>query len=136
MKKFIIFILLISFSISLYAGEYAVVVNKKNSIDKISKKQLKNIFLKKKYYIGNQKVIAINISANMSLRMHFEKSILGMSRELLNKFWTKQHFHGVSPPSTQSSTKSIKLFVKNVDGAIGYLPKNLIDNSLKVVYEF
>jgi len=136
MKKFIIFMFLISFSINLNASEYAVVVNKKSNIDNISKKQLKKIFLKKQYYIGKQKVIAINISANMPLRIYFEKSILGMDRDRLNSFWTKQHFHGVSPPSTQSSINSVKLFVQNVDGAIGYLPKNLIDDNLKVVYEF
>ncbi|MCW9025743.1 MAG: hypothetical protein OQJ77_00370 [Thiovulaceae bacterium] len=68
--------------------------------------------------------------------MKFEKSILQMSREKLNSFWTKQHFHGISPPLTQSSTNSVKLFVKNVDGAMGYLPKNLIDDSIKVIYEF
>jgi ABC-type phosphate transport system substrate-binding protein len=113
-----------------------VVVNKKNTIEKVSKKQLKNIFLKKQHYIGEQKVIAINISANMPLRMYFEKSILGMDRDRLNSFWTKQHFQGVSPPSTQSSTNSVKLFVQNVDGAIAYLPKSLVDDNLKVVYEF
>jgi ABC-type phosphate transport system substrate-binding protein len=123
-------------TISLHAGEYAVVVNKKNTIGEISKKQLKNIFLKRQFFIGNQKVIAINVSANMPLRIYFEKNILGMSRERLNSFWTSQHFHGVSPPSTQSSTNSVKIFVKNVDGAMGYLPKSLVDDSLKVVYEF
>ena len=134
--KFLKIIFLISITFSLYAGEYAVVVNKKNKIDKISKKQLKNIFLKKRHFIDNQKIVAINVSANMPLRMKFEKSILQMSREKLNSFWTKQHFHGISPPLTQSSTNSVKLFVKNVDGAIGYLPKNLIDDSIKVIYEF
>ncbi|MCW8838335.1 MAG: hypothetical protein OQK11_06505 [Thiovulaceae bacterium] len=134
--KFLKIIFLISITFSLYAGEYAVVVNKKNKIDKISKKQLKNIFLKKRHFIDNQKIVAINVSANMPLRMKFEKSILQMSREKLNSFWTKQHFHGISPPLTQSSTNSVKLFVKNVDGAMGYLPKNLIDDSIKVIYEF
>jgi ABC-type phosphate transport system substrate-binding protein len=120
----------------LQASDYVVVVNKKNTLSTLSKQQLKNIFLKKKHFIADQKLIPVNISANEPLRIEFEKSILGMDRQRLNSFWTKQHFHGVSPPSTQSSTHALKLFVQNVEGAIGYLPKDLLDNNLKVVYEF
>lgn len=72
----------------------------------------------------------------MPIRISFEKNILKMNREELNGFWTKQHFQGVTPPATQSSHNSIKMFVKNVKGAIGYLPLNLIDEETKVLHEF
>jgi len=136
MSKAITILFTLFFSISLYASEYAIVVDKKNPINKISKKQIKNIFLKRRHFIGKQKTIPVNISANMPLRIYFEKNILKMNRERLNGFWTKQHFQGITPPSTQSSNNSVKLFIQNVDGAIGYLPKNLIDESIKVLYEF
>ncbi|MBN2782374.1 MAG: hypothetical protein JXQ66_03955 [Campylobacterales bacterium] len=59
-----------------------------------------------------------------------------MDREQLNTFWTKQHFQGVTPPITQSSLNSLKHFIQNVEGAIGYMPKEEIDDSFKVLYEF
>jgi len=123
-------------SVNIYASKYAIVVNQKNKISKISKQQIKAIFLKKRHYIDDQKIIPVNISANSSVRLYFEKTILKMSRDDLNGFWTKQHFQGVTPPTTQSSGNSAKLFIKNVDGAIGYLPMNLIDKDIKVIYEF
>jgi ABC-type phosphate transport system substrate-binding protein len=136
MNKLFKIILLISISTYLYAGQYAVVVNQKNKLDKISHKHIKDIFLKKRHFIDDQKMIALNVSASMPIRMAFEKKVLKMDRERLNIFWTKQHFQGISPPLTQSSIKSAKAFIKNVDGAIGYLPKKEIDETLKVLYEF
>lgn len=130
------FLLITTLTVSIYANEYALVVSKKSSISELSKQQIKKIFLKKRYYVGDQKVLPVNLTSNMELRIHFEEKVLNMDRKKLNSFWTKQHFQGVSPPSTQSSINSLKLFVQNVDGAIGYLPKNLIDNSVKVIYEF
>ena len=131
-------ILLLSLSLSmlLFSSEYAVVVSKNSQVMKLSKKQIKDIFLIKRHFIDKVKVVPINLSASSKVRNEFEKKILKINREKLNRYWIKQHFQGISPPVIQSSNKSMKLFIKNVDIAIGYLPILLLDSDLRVVYEF
>lgn len=81
-------------------------------------------------------MIPLNLVGQEASRIAFETAVLNMDREQLNTYWIKQHFRGVTPPITQPSHESIKAFVQNVEGSIGYVPSSMVDNSLKVLYEF
>lgn len=128
--------LLLIFSTALYASSYVVVVNKNSTITSLSSKEIRDIYLMKRYHIGSQKVVPVNSASSISLRVLFEENVLEMSRERLNAFWVKQHFQGIKPPLTQSSLEAMKLFIKNVDEAIGYLPKEMLDADMRAIYEF
>jgi ABC-type phosphate transport system substrate-binding protein len=134
MKKLIVLVFI--FVSMLNAKDYAVIVSSDLPFNKVNSSDLKNIFLLKRKYIDDQKVIPINLLSNNKVRLHFEKNIIKMSRKKLNKFWVKQHFRGVSPPTTQASFKSVLEFVANVPGAIGYIPSSLVNQKVKVIYEF
>ena len=134
MKLFIISLTLLSSS--LFASGYVVVVNQNSKIFELSSKQIKDIFIMKRHFVANEKLIPVNIAAGEKSRMEFEKIVLKMNREKLNNYWIKQHFHGMRPPIVQSSLNSTKLFIKNVDGSIGYLPADVIDSELRVIFEF
>jgi len=131
-----IFSLMLLVQLSLLAANYAVVMNKDMSVEKISPKILKDIFLMKRHFINDIKVVPVNSAASLTMRAEFEKNILGMNRNRLNSYWVKQHFSGVRPPVVQASVNSIKLFIKNVQGAIAYIPIKDVDSDLKVLYEF
>ena len=128
--------LLLLTSVYLIATEYVVITSHKNPISALSPKQLKDIFLMKRHFVDGKKIIPVNASSTQLLRKTFEKSILKTDREKLNRYWIKKHFQGISPPIVQSSENSIKAFVTNVDGAVGYIPRSRLDSSLKVLYEF
>jgi ABC-type phosphate transport system substrate-binding protein len=130
------FFLILIFSTALYASSYVVVVNKKSSIESLSSKEIRDIYLMKRYHIGSQKVVPVNTASSISLRLFFEENVLEMSRDKLNAFWVKQHFQGIKPPLTQSSLEAMKLFIKNVDEAIGYLPKEMVDSDMRTIHEF
>ncbi|MFT5660093.1 MAG: ABC-type phosphate transport system substrate-binding protein [Sulfurimonas sp.] len=121
---------------SLLSLEYAVVINVNSPITKLSKKQIKDIFIMKRHFVQETKLVPVNMSASSKVRENFEKKILKINREKLNRYWTKKHFQGIRPPVVQSSNVSVKLFIKNVNGAIGYLPLSSIDSGLKVLFEF
>jgi len=131
-----ILIILILTSISVDASKYAIVVNKHSDITTLTAKQVKDIFLLKRHFIHDTRMIPVNTSSTNILRKTFEHEILKINRDRLNQYWIKKHFHGISPPLTQSSDTSMKLFIKKVHGSIGYLPISKIDKDLKVVYEF
>ena len=131
-----ILILVLLLSLSLLSAEYAVVISGKNDIQSLSVKQIKDIFIMKRHFVNSKKIIPVNMSATSEVRYKFEEIILKINRDKLNNYWVKQHFQGIRPPVIQSSTNSMKLFIKNVDGAIGYLPRDLIDSDLRVIFEF
>ena len=118
------------------AAEYGVITNPQSGIDRIDARQLRDLFFQKRHFIGTQKVIPVNLLAQNRARIAFESKVLKMDRETLNSYWIKQHFQGIIPPVTQSSFASVKLFVRNVEGAIGYIPLEMVDKDVKVLYEF
>ena len=126
----------IGLSMSLLGSQYTLIISKKSDLNALSTQQVKEIFLQKRHSVGNQRVIPLNLVGQDESRSLFESNVLGMNRDRLNNYWVKQHFEGVSPPLTQGSFESIKAFVQSVDGAMGYVPNLMVDNSVKAVYEF
>lgn len=121
---------------SLFCGEYAAVVSKELSVGVLSKTYLKEVYLKKRGFLDEQKAVPINLPSGDPIRAHFEKSVLGMEMGDINEYWIEQHYKGKKPPFVQNSQESIKAFVKNMAGAIGYMEKSQVDDGLKIVYEF
>lgn len=120
----------------MYAEEYAVIVKANSPVGKISSNELRNLYLRKQNFIENQKVIPINTLANNEGRIEFEQRVLIMQRSKLNKYWIKQHFKGITPPATVASYDAALLFVNNVEGAIAYIPRNKVNQTVKVIYEY
>lgn len=133
MKK----LLIISILCGILSGaEYSIIISKKVSLSDVTSQQIRDVFLMKRHAIGNQKIIPLNLLGQNASRIAFENEILKMDRDRLNTYWVKQHFQGITPPITQPSNESIKTFVQNVEGAIGYIPSSQVDASVKVIYEF
>lgn len=128
--------LFLCFSAVIFGSDYSVIVSKKVPFSALTSQQIRDIFLLKRHWVGDQKVIPVNLVGQDESRSRFEATVLEMDRNRLNSYWIRQHFQGLTPPLTQPSFESIKLFVQNVEGAIGYIPSQSVDNSIKVVYEF
>lgn len=129
-------VLLSILSIFGFGSQYSVIVSKKTSFSALSAQQVRDIFLLKRHMIGDQKIIPINLTGQDEIRSLFESTVLGLDRNQLNAYWIKQHFQGNTPPLTQPSYESVKAFIENVEGAMGYLPSTMVDGGVKVVYEF
>ena len=98
--------------------------------------KIREIFLKKRNFDNQTRVIPINLIGEERVRTEFETQVLQMNRDEINRYWITSHFQGVSPPTTQASLQSVKRFIQSVNGAIGYLPKDMVDANLKIIYEF
>jgi len=127
---------LMGLSFALFGSQFSIVVSKKNPFQALTTQQVRDIYLLKRHFIGDVKITPINLIGQDEARSEFESSILQMDRNRLNAYWVKQHFQGVTPPLTQPSFESIKAFVQNVEGAMGYIPSNMVDSNVKVIYEF
>ena len=118
------------------AQDYAVVVAQRSPIAVEDAAKIREFFLKKRSFDHQTKVIPVNLIGDERVRIEFEARVLRMDRAAINRYWITSHFQGVSPPATQASLQSIKRFIQTVNGAIGYLPKEMVDEGLKDIYEF
>lgn len=130
----IIFLSTIMLSTISSADEYVVISNSK--MKDLSTAQIKAIFLKKITVIDNINAVPVNLGAMDLTREKFENKIVEMNFERLKSYWTKEHYIGKRPPVSMQSEESVKAFVKNVEGAIGYINANNLDNSVKVLYRW
>lgn len=135
LRALAIFILLCQCQLAL-AAQYAVVVSRNSQIEMLDENKVKDIFLKKRNFGGGTRLIPVNLLGEEPVRKEFEQKILRMERDEINRYWISSHFQGISPPATQASLPSIMLFIEKVEGAIGYLPLEMVDEELKIVHEF
>lgn len=133
MRSLILISLILTLS---QAGEYAVVASAKSPIETLNIRFVKDIFLKKRTFYHDTQVIPVNLGASNPVRLVFEKEVLGMERDYINEYWIINHYKGVKPPLVQRSEMGIRAFVANQLNAVGYLRKELVDESVKVLYEF
>ena len=133
-KSLLLLLFLVISNSSIVADEYAIVANR--SMKELSTNQIKAIFLKKITYVDDMKLVPINLGTRDRLRLKFEKKILKMSFSRLKIYWTKQHYLGHRPPVSMKSQESIKAFIKKVDGSIGYIEEQYVDDDLKIIYRW
>jgi hypothetical protein len=126
------FLLLLLLQVNLNAKEYAVVASFAYEDMPINK--IKALFLKKSAYVGSFKIVPLNLSLGDAGRNSFEKNVLGMNFPTLKSYWTKQHYLGHRPPISLKSQKAMKAFIKNVQGAIGYIELKNVDRELNILY--
>lgn len=131
MKIFIVLFFLLS---PLLSHDFVVIANQK--MPTLSPLQIKAIFLKKLTIVNDINIVPLNLNAQNKTRLIFEQNILHMSFERLKNYWSKQHYLGHRPPISMHSQQSVKKFVKKVDGAIGYIDANLVDDDIKIIYKW
>ncbi len=130
----IIFLSTIMLSTLSFADEYVVISNPK--MKDLSTTQIKAVFLKKITVIDSINAVPVNLGAMDPIREKFENKIVEMNFERLKSYWTKEHYIGKRPPVSMQSEESVKTFIKNVEGAIGYINAKNLDSSVKVLYRW
>lgn len=118
------------------SAEYAVVVSRESGITSMDANRIRDVFLRRRNFEGDIKLVPVNPLGEDELRRRFEETVLMMDRDAVSRYWTTSHFQGISPPTTQASLESVKRFVQRVQGAIGYLPVQMVDDQVRVLYEF
>lgn len=127
--------IIIASILCLYAEPFVIITHPQSPIDTLSKSQARMIYLKKRRFWGETKLIALNLPPKNPLRQTFEHEILKMNEAQLDKYWIRAHYQGQRPPYRVEYLKSMLLFVKKVKGAVGYIPPSQVDSEVKVIYE-
>src|ERR1035437_2686871 len=102
-----------------------VIVNINNSTDKLTKSEVKLIYLRKitkRWNSINKNIIPIDRKDSPEIRKDFLNSVLGMSEDEVERYFTEQTYKYEDLPPLQlgSDAEVIDFVGKNI-GAIGYV---------------
>lgn len=135
MKKYIISLLFVAFSISVINAQYKVIVNAANTQTTISKSELSNYLLKKRTkWPDGTKVVPVDLSSKSKIRAEFTKAIHKKSVSQVRAYWQQSVFSGkATPPREMASDAAVLAFVKKYKGAIGYVSAKANTAGLKEI---
>lgn len=124
----------LSFAMSMTAQAQVVVIAGK-SVGDMSKDQVSDIFLGKSTAIpGGGTAVPVDQPESSPLRDEFYSKVTGKSASQAKSLWSKLAFTGKgTPPKEMGSSAEVKKTVAGTPGAIGYIEKAAVDDSVKVV---
>ena len=136
---YLLFILLLIFSMPLFAKEeIIVVVHPDNPITSMSKSQVIDLFMGK--YVAfpdGKKAIPIDIGKPDDLKKNFYEQLIGLSLSRVNAYWSRIKFSGrARPPIGKKDYNEAIKFLNSTPNAIMYIPKDQLTDTAKVVFAF
>jgi ABC-type phosphate transport system substrate-binding protein len=95
---------------------------------------LGQIYLRRKrFWDDGAPIVPLNLTAGTPLRDAFARLVLRDSEARLAEYWNRQYFYGILPPATLQSTQAVVRYVAADPNAIGYVPADEVDGSVRVV---
>lgn len=126
-----VFLLLFLFDGLLFAGEekIVVIVNDSGPLTNFSEVQIKDIYLGHLMFIGNLRIVPLHYRES-GIKEAFLLRFLQMTPMEYRRYWISKSFQdGIVPPPFLDDFRQINETVKQVPGAIGYLPESALKDS-------
>ncbi|MBF0469627.1 MAG: phosphate ABC transporter substrate-binding protein [Desulfamplus sp.] len=117
------------------SGEVVVVVNHKNPVQSLSKREVSDMFLaRRRTFPSGQAVLVLEHEKNSRVRENFFSLLNQMTLKQVNAYWARLQFSGeVQPPQSLSDSRSVLEMVKRNSNAIGYMESTSVDESVRIV---
>jgi ABC-type phosphate transport system substrate-binding protein len=125
---------MVMLTLGIYAKNLVLIANKHTPIAHLTADDIKAIYLKKRTYWHNVKLVPLNLPPENTLRRQFEQEVLGMDGERLQRYWTREHYLGHRPPFQVKTPESVVAFVTKVRGAVGYVPEEMANEGVTILY--
>lgn len=114
----------------------AIIVNQTNSIDDLSLKELRTVFLgERSHWPNGRRITLVMMDPGLSERKAVLRDVCRMNETEFSRHFLQGLFTGevFVSPKTLSTPVGVRKFVFNVPGAIGYLRASDVDNTVKVI---
>ncbi|MBD3800979.1 MAG: hypothetical protein IE886_05920 [Campylobacterales bacterium] len=126
MERVAAFLLL---AVTLCAQEWALITRADSPLAALDAAQIRDIYLGKMHYVDSVRVYPLQPEADDPLRRQFEREMLGLSRAALREWWIRRHYLGQRPPKVMGSAEAVVAYVRQVEGAVGYVPYRLASDA-------
>ncbi len=116
-------------------AEVVVIVSAKSSVKSLTADQTAKIFLSKVVTFPNdQTAIPIDQPEGSAIRDEFYSKVAHKSPSQLTAYWAKVIFTGDGrPPMLMAGDMAVRKAIANNPNAIGYIDKNAVNRSVRVV---
>lgn len=132
LKKLLVIIALLT--VTTFAGDYVVIVNKGNSVSSIDKATLKRLFTGRIKKLGGAVAVPINQDLGSASAKAFLNDIVGKSPEAYKEYWVAQQIKGAgSAPMIQQGDAAIVGMVSSIPGAISYVAEASVTDAVKII---
>ncbi|MFC4701469.1 hypothetical protein ACFO4O_14985 [Glaciecola siphonariae] len=118
--------------------ELSVVVSADNPIEKMSKKDVVDIYMGRfdTFPNGNE-AQPIDLPDGSIEKQAFYMRLVGKNERKIKAYWSRLLFSGrAQPPEIAESTAQVESFIANSSSAIAYLPTADVTSEMKIVYQF
>ena len=135
MKNILIFLIVILVTAgSSSAGDWILITNKDNPISSISSANLKRVYIGKMNNVDGTTLIPVMLADNIPVTAEFLGEVVGKTPEEYKNYWIEAQIKGEgSAPMIQKTAVSAKLIVAGIPGAITYIGKTDLDDSVKQI---
>lgn len=111
-----------------------VLIARKAPGEAVSERTAARLFLKERlFWKDGSRIVPVNLPPDHTARQAFSRAILRRERRELVAYWNEQHFKGVNPPVVLESEDAVKAFVRQVDGAVGYVRRDRMEPDFTVL---
>jgi ABC-type phosphate transport system substrate-binding protein len=114
----------------------AIVVNQENSVDNLSMKDLRTVFLgERSHWANGRRITLVMMEPGALERKAILRDIYRMSETDFNRHFLQGLFTGevFVSPKTLATPVGVRKFIFNVPGAIGYVRSSDVDSMVKVI---
>ncbi len=116
-------------------AEPLVVIVHPERTTKIGLPEIAQIYLKqRRFWRDGALILPVNREAKSGPRESFSQAVFGAESRSLIAYWNREYFRGVLPPITLASDIAVRRFVATEPRAIGYIPADLVDDSVRVAF--
>jgi len=116
-------------------GPFVVIVHPSNRFDALSRSKVGFLFQRRvSRWPWGAEVAPIELSKPSKVRGEFITQVLRTTEEQLEAYWIDQRTtRGMGPPVQVRDAASVKAMVAANPGAIGYIPAEALDSSVKAL---
>ncbi|MEL0605491.1 hypothetical protein [Pseudoalteromonas undina] len=134
--KAVVPICLLILSVHAQSTEFAVVVNKNNAINSLSKREIIDIYMGRYLtFPDGETSQPFDLPAQSALKNDFYLKLVNKDEQKINAYWARLLFSGrANPPSPSASVKDALNKIASSPFAIGYIPLSQVTDAVKVVY--
>ncbi|MBH0012449.1 hypothetical protein I6F66_10115 [Pseudoalteromonas sp. NZS100_1] len=125
-------------SVNAKPTEFVVVVNKNNTINALSKREVIDIYMGRYLtFPDGETSKPLDLPAQSTLKNDFYLQLVNKNEQKINAYWARLLFSGrAKPPSPSTSVEDALNKIAASQFAIGYIPQSQVTDAVKVVYTF
>lgn len=115
--------------------DIAIIVHPSVPVTSMDRAALAAIFnMSRRSWGDGLTAVPLNYPPASATRQLFDQLVLGLQPAEVSRFWIDQRIRGLGHPPRQVNDAALMLrVVANLKGAIGYVPANMADGSVRVV---